>query len=147
MQNVPFRQSLGDEEKARIDAALAILEPFLEIRPTMPLQYVVAFLHVAREEGLGVKEYAERTDCGVSVMSRHLQDIGDRDRYKEPGFGLITQRQDPMNLRTHQAMLTPLGRTLAHRIARVFDRFHAARAQAVGKDDADRDAAIARAHR
>lgn len=111
-----FRQSLSAEEKDKLRALLLALRPFQAIRPTMPLQYVVAFLLVALDEGEGVTTYANRAGVSQSVMSRHLLDIGDRNRHKEEGFGLITQRQDPMNLSKHQAMLSGKGKAIAHAI-------------------------------
>src|SRR5262245_42960712 len=85
---------------------------FRLIRKTMPLQYVTAFLLVAQEEGLSVSEYARRANVSVSVMSRHLLDIGDRTRRGEEGFGLVTARMRPENMREHEYVLTPKGRAL-----------------------------------
>jgi len=118
VQDTDFRQSLDDETKNAMHDMLAALEPFRALRQTMPLQYIVSFLLVALEEGKGVNEYAERAGVGTSVMSRHLLDIGERNRHMEEGFGLVTQRPDPMELRKHQMMLTPKGRAVAHQIAR-----------------------------
>ena len=77
---------------------------------------------VAFEEGLSLSAYAERAGTSLSVMSRHLQDIGDRNRYKEEGFGLVTSRQNPMELRIHEFTLTPKGRALLHEITRNWER-------------------------
>jgi DNA-binding MarR family transcriptional regulator len=110
------RQSLNEDEKRTVKGALMALEPFRELRHEMPLQYVVAFLLVAEEEGLGVTEYAKRAGVAQSVMSRHLLDIGDRDRKKNEGFGLVHKRQDPMNLRVQRVFLTDKGRVIARRI-------------------------------
>jgi DNA-binding MarR family transcriptional regulator len=83
--------------------------------PTMPLQYITAFLMVARAEGKSVTEYAEIAGVSTSVMSRHLLDIGDRSRTHEPGYGLVTSRPNPTELRRHEIFLTPKGRALAMR--------------------------------
>lgn len=117
-----FRQSLSDDDKEHIERLLAALEPFRNLRPTMPLQYVVAYLLACLHEGEGVTELAERAGVGQSVMSRHLLDIGDRDRHMEEGFGLITQRADPMNLRKHQVILSPKGKGFANQIIRALTR-------------------------
>jgi DNA-binding MarR family transcriptional regulator len=122
MQGGDFRQTLTSDEKEKIEALLAALEPFRAIRGTMPLQYVVAYLLVCLEEGEGTLEYARRAGVSASVMSRHLLDIGDRNRHMKEGFGLVTQRQDPLNLSRHQQMLTPRGRGIAHQIARALSR-------------------------
>jgi DNA-binding MarR family transcriptional regulator len=116
------RQSLPDEEKRSVKSLIMAIEAFRDMRHDMPLQYVHTFLLVAEEEGLGVTEYAERAGVSQSVMSRHLLDIGDRDRYREPGFGLVHKRQDPMELRKQRVFLTDKGRAIARRILRAWGR-------------------------
>jgi hypothetical protein len=50
-----------------------------------------------------VTEYAEKANVPQTVMTRHLLEIGDRSRCKEPGLGLITQKADVHDLRKHRA--------------------------------------------
>lgn len=101
-----------------VRAAMGILDPFRELKGTMPAQYIYAFLLVAEEEGLGVVDYAKRADVSVSVMSRHLLDIGERNRHMDEGFGLVTFRSNPMELRRHEYYLTPKGEALLHKLER-----------------------------
>jgi DNA-binding MarR family transcriptional regulator len=110
------------DDRRAIGSLLSALDPFFQIRGTMPAQYIKAFLLVAFEEGLSLSEYAERAGVSLSVMSRHLQDIGDRNRYKEEGFGLVTSRTNPLELRRHEFSLTPRGRALLHNIMRNWER-------------------------
>lgn len=117
-ENVDCRQSYNTEEKKRLAAALHALEPFRSIRRTLPMQYMHAFLLVALDEGLGVMEYARQAGVAQSVMSRHLLDLGDRSRYGGPGYGLVTTRPDPLNLRRHRVTLTDKGREIASQIMR-----------------------------
>jgi DNA-binding MarR family transcriptional regulator len=112
------RQSMTATEKKSLAQFLAGHDPFVAIRQTMPMQYVRAFLLVALDEGKGVTEYARQAGVGQTVMSRHLLDLGDKARDGSPGFGLVTLRQDPMNLRRHQCMLTDKGRAVAGAIVR-----------------------------
>jgi hypothetical protein len=81
MRTTPIKQSYTEEEKEAFRSLLAALEPFRQIRPTMPLQCVVAFLMSAIYEGEGVTELARRAGVSQSVMSRHPLDIGPRNRY------------------------------------------------------------------
>lgn len=111
-------KKVSDEERASARSLLAAHEPFRALRATMPLQYVTAFLLVAEEEGLGVVDYAQRAGVSISVMSRHLLDIGERNRNMDEGFGLVTYRSNPLELRKHEYMLTDKGRALLHQIAR-----------------------------
>jgi DNA-binding MarR family transcriptional regulator len=94
------------------------LEPFEHIRRDMPMQYVRTFMLVCIEPGLGVMEYADRAGVSQTVMSRHLLDIGERNRHMEPGFGLVIKRQDPMNLRRWEVLLTEKGRQVARKMMR-----------------------------
>jgi hypothetical protein len=87
-------------------------ELFRKIRPTMPLQYVYTFLLVATHEGMTVTELSKLAEVAQTVMSRHLLDLGDRNRYMEDGMGLVTMKPDRMDMRRHQVILTPQGRAL-----------------------------------
>lgn len=116
------RPSLSKEHIAQLNKLVDALEPFKELRETMPAQYIRTFLLVATTEGKGVKEYADRAGVSVTVMSRHLLDIGDRNRHMEEGFGLVTYRPQPTELRKHEYTLTPKGKALALRIATVLSK-------------------------
>jgi DNA-binding MarR family transcriptional regulator len=110
-----FKPTLTEEEKGYARALMLALEPFREIRGTMPLQYVYTFLMVATDEGKGGTEYAKDAGVSPTVMTRHLLDIGDRNRSMEEGFGLITQERDRNDLRRHHARVTPQGKALVRR--------------------------------
>lgn len=111
-----FKPTLTSEERAAMRALYLALKEFTALRPTMPLQYVMTFLLVATEEGKGVTEYAKMNEVSPTVMTRHLLDIGDRNRAREEGFGLVTQERDATDLRRHHARITPRGKGIAHRI-------------------------------
>jgi DNA-binding MarR family transcriptional regulator len=113
-----FKPTLTEEEKRFARALMLALEPFRDLRSTMPLQYVYTFLQVATEEGLGVTEYAASAGVSPTVMTRHLLDIGDRNRAGEEGFGLVTQERDRKDLRRHHARITPIGKALMNKIVR-----------------------------
>ena len=114
---VSFKK-LSEDDRDAVKRLLNCLDVFKSLRGTMPLQYVMAFLLVAEEEGLGVIDYAKRAGVSVSVMSRHLLDIGDRNRHMAEGFGLVTHRANPMELRKHEYFLTEKGRQILHRCLR-----------------------------
>ncbi|MHB8392432.1 MAG: hypothetical protein ACYDBH_23100 [Acidobacteriaceae bacterium] len=115
-------KKLPDNELAAVRRLLGAIEPFRAIRGAMPLQYVTALLLVAEEEGLGVNDYARRAGVSVSVMSRHLLDIGERNRNMTAGFGLVTYRSNPLELRKHEYMLTDKGRAMLHQITRQMEK-------------------------
>lgn len=111
-----FKPTLSEGEKAVARALYLALKPFLAERPTMPAQYIMTYLQVAMEEGLGVSEYASKADVAPTVMTRHLLDIGDRNRVGEDGFGWITQERDRNDLRRHHARITPKGKALLNQV-------------------------------
>jgi DNA-binding MarR family transcriptional regulator len=111
-------RKLPDGDRDIVKRLQGALDQFTDLSATMPHQYIKAFLAVALEEGFG--EYAQRAGVALSVMSRHLLDIGDRNRHMEDGYGLVTFRPNPMNLRTHEYTLTDKGRALLYRITRQF---------------------------
>jgi hypothetical protein len=101
----------------RIRAQRRTVEPWREIRQTMPLQYVYSFLLVAERPGLPVLEYARIAGVAQTVMSRHILDLGPRNRKMQPGFGLLETRQDQQDLRVHTVHLTRKGEQLKRRLA------------------------------
>jgi DNA-binding MarR family transcriptional regulator len=111
-----FKPTLNDDEKAYCRSLMLALEPFRDIRSTMPLQYVYTFLMVATDEGKGSTEYAKEQGISNTVMTRHMLDIGDRNRQREEGFGLITQERDLHDLRRHHARVTPTGKALVRKL-------------------------------
>lgn len=107
-----FDQSVPDDEKAVLIGLLKALKPFRELRKTMPLQYVTAFLSVAVKEGQNVSEYAKMVGTSQSLMTRHLADLGDINRYHKPGYGLVEAKDDVMDRRNRINRLTPKGQRL-----------------------------------
>jgi DNA-binding MarR family transcriptional regulator len=84
----------------------------------MPMQYVVTFLLVSLDQGRSVADYARKLGVSPSVMSRHLLDIGDRNRHMTEGFGLVTMRKNPENERENQYFLTDKGRAIYQQLVR-----------------------------
>lgn len=111
--------SLSGDERLQISKLFLALEGFAEIRDTMPLQYVRAFLLVCLNEGTGVSQIGRLAHVSQSVASRHLLDLGEINRNGGPGFNLVVQEVDPSERRRHQVRLTPPGITLSKRIVRV----------------------------
>ena len=112
-------KTIPEDERKSMRIGLTFLAPFFELRGTIPLHCVTAFILVAEDEGLTIGEYARRAGVSLSVMSRHLQDIGDwrRDK-KEHGLELVTTRANPMNLREKEVLITDKGRSVAHKLHR-----------------------------
>ncbi len=97
--------------------AQGVLTAFQHINDTLPIQIAISFITVALYEGRSLREYCDLTGVAQSTMSRHLLDLGERNRKKEPGFHLVEQRSDTNDLRRNIYRLTPKGEKLAHDIA------------------------------
>lgn len=117
-----FEQFLTEADKHTLSNLMAALAPFRILNPTMPLQYVTAFIHVALKEGESVTEYARVADVSQSVMTRHLADLGDVDRYHEEGFKLVEKNFDPMDRRMQRTKLTKKGQRVAGEMVRALKR-------------------------
>jgi DNA-binding MarR family transcriptional regulator len=113
---VMSKPSTTDAQRGLLKSFHRALEPFREVRATMPIQYVVTFLLVAQEENLNVSEYAKRAGTSQSLMTRHLSDLGDTNRYHEEGMGLVEGYDDLMDRRNRLIRLTAKGKTLVWRV-------------------------------
>lgn len=106
----PQHKSLTTTETVATAKALFLaLEPFVKESPNMTLQNFMTFLRVASSEGKGVTEYADEAGVYKTVMTRHLLDLGDRDRHGDDGLGLIAQVRDRQDMRINRAWLAPKG--------------------------------------
>ena len=97
-------------------ALSGICDEFQKLDPGMPLGKLEAFLLVVLHEGASLRDLCEISGQPQSTLSRHLLDLGHRNRHMEPGLGLIEGRIDPYELRKKQYLLTPRGRELLERL-------------------------------
>jgi DNA-binding MarR family transcriptional regulator len=116
------KQSLSDDEKKVVNDLLNAVAILRAKNPKMTLQQLTALLLVAAEEGQQVVKYASRAGIAQGVMTRHLFDLGAFSRTREEGLGLVEQRPDLMDRRSHLTYLTHAGRRLLHDIIRAVRR-------------------------
>lgn len=107
------------EEKRLVGRFLQGLEAFRAIDPTMPTQLVYTFLMVAIHERISATEITEMAGLPLSSASRHLRDLGPRNRRKEVGYELVEPHQDNVDIRRKYYTLTPKGRKVFHQIVQV----------------------------
>jgi hypothetical protein len=100
-------------------AVLSGLYSALCLFDAMPVSYARAFLAVARHEGESVDYYARACGAGSAPMSKRLNDLCETKRKGAAGYGLLTSRQNPMDRRLTEIRLSPKGKALAERIARL----------------------------
>lgn len=103
---------MEDEDRQALQRLYAALDEVKGISIHMPVGQLMAFIVVALNEGKPMKELAKIADSNISTMSRQLIDLGQRNRRMEPGYMLIEQRQNPMNLRENQYSVTLKGNHL-----------------------------------
>jgi DNA-binding MarR family transcriptional regulator len=98
------------------------MEPWRDMQRDMPLQYVYSFILVCLYEGRGVQELADLAGVPQETMSRHLDDIGDRNRRFEPGFGLVEKHLSRNNMSKKSVLLTAKGKNLSRKLAETLER-------------------------
>ena len=103
---------MPDTERFTLTRLVRVFGLLREISPTMPVQIAQSFVVVAMNEGKSVGELATIAGAKQSTMSRHLLDLGDRNRQGQEGFGLVTRGIDPTELRRTQYTLSPKGKVL-----------------------------------
>lgn len=100
------------------NAVLESLEAFRARDPTILLNSVVAFLYVAENEGLGVKELAYLCQLNEATTSRAIRALAapEAPGALPPSLGLVVLLQNPRDARGRLIFLTDEGRALRRRI-------------------------------
>lgn len=80
--------------------------------PTMPLQQIQLFLHVAHHGEVLMEDLAAATGVEQSSVSRNVTILGD-GRPNKPGYGLVRSYEDPHYRRRKFVCLTEKGKSLA----------------------------------
>lgn len=114
--NSASRPSYSLEDRRHLDKVSGLFQAFRQLDATMPLQLAYTFVLCATYEGESVGDIARRAGFAVSTTSRHILDLGEFDRKKEPGYGLVETKIDPMELRRKTVHLTPKGKNLLNQI-------------------------------
>lgn len=115
-------KSISAAQVGALKSTYEALKPFRELRETMPLQYVTAFIQVAIDEHQNVSTYATRVGTSQSLMSRHMADLGNVNRYHTEGFGLVELYDDVMDRRNKLVRLTAKGKHVAFEISEALKR-------------------------
>lgn len=118
---VGYKSLLSDETRQAAKALRLALEPFLAENPNIPASYIVTFLTVAEKEGRPVSEYANEVGMFKAVMTRHLLDLGERNRHGDEGMNIIEQRRDRQDLRINRSFVSEKGATLLSKVRRAWE--------------------------
>lgn len=93
-----------------------LMTAFRNLNPTMSIQVVHTMVLIALHEGASVTEIAKMSGFKMPTVSRNILDLGQRNRKREPGLGLVETVTDPMELRKKQVRLTPKGNALINQV-------------------------------
>jgi hypothetical protein len=118
---VGYKTLLSDEARQAAKALRLAIEPFIELSPTIPASYIVSFLAVAEKEGRPVSEYANELGIYKAVMTRHLLDLGERDRHGGVGMQVIAQKRDGQDLRVNRSFINEKGAALLSKVRRAWE--------------------------
>ena len=118
---VGYKSLLSDEVRQAAKALRLAIEPFVAMNPTIPASYIISFLTVAEKEGLPVSEYANEVGIYKAVMTRHLLDLGERDRHGGEGMNVIEQRRDKQDLRINRTFINEKGASLLSKVRRAWE--------------------------
>ena len=113
---------LGADERQSLQRLYDSLAEIREIAQHMPVAQVMALLLVALHEGKSLGELARLDGANLATLSRRMLDLGERNRRMEPGYMLIEQRQNPLNLRENQYTLSLKGKHLIKGILKKLTR-------------------------
>ena len=116
-----YKSLLSDETRQAAKALRLALEPFVALNPTIPASYIISFLTVAEKEGRPVSEYANEVGVYKAVMTRHLLDMGERDRHGGEGMNIVEQRRDRKDLRINRTFISEKGATLLSKVRRSWE--------------------------
>ena len=118
---VGYKTLLSDETRQAAKALRLAIEPFVALNPNIPASYIISFLTVADKEGRPVGEYANEVGMYKAVMTRHLLDLGERDRHGGEGMGLLDQVRDKQDLRVNRTFVSEKGATLLSKVRRAWE--------------------------
>jgi DNA-binding MarR family transcriptional regulator len=118
---VGYKSLLSDEQRQAARALRLAIEPFVELNPTIPASYIISFLAVAEKEGRPVSEYANEVGMFKAVMTRHLLDLGERDRHGGEGMNVIEQKRDRVDLRINRTFINEKGAALLSKVRRAWE--------------------------
>lgn len=104
---------LSIDDRRKLQTLLDALNLFGEKDRDMPLQMIRTLLLVALNPGMNGRALAKQAgdDTTHTVMSRHLKDWGEINRYRTEGYNLIELHMDKYDHRFKRPEFTHRGRT------------------------------------
>lgn len=122
----PEAEWLSPRDRVRLARFRQVIKFLLSMYGTMTTTQAITFVQVAMSEGeLTVSGLAAVCGVGSTTISKHLRDLGARNRRGEPSLGLITTMQRPYDdRRQHRVILTDRGVAVARMIVAIMKGQH-----------------------
>lgn len=111
--------TLSKDERQILLKALSLLEKFRTLDSEMQMPQAVTLLTVALNEGISLTELTEKTSQATSSASRNVAALSNVHRAGKPGHGLVLNREDPVERRRKQHVLTPKGRRFLEEVVKI----------------------------
>lgn len=107
--------------KDQIDQLMEALDKLRSLDSDMPLAQAMCLLLIAKNEGLSLKELADKAGIGMASCSRYVAFFGKPNASlgHKPGMGLVVAVEDPMERRKKTITLTGKGRAVINKLAGV----------------------------
>ena len=99
-----------------------VLEEFRKLDPDLPIQYALSFLTLAQNEGMSMRELAERLGIAQSSASRNVAALSKWHSFGKPGLDLVQAEEDPRERRRKIISLTPKGHELIATLREMMQR-------------------------
>ena len=103
------------EKIEKIDRVIALVKEFHTVRATFTLDYVRAFLAVARDPGKGPTHYGKTLGIKQERASKILLDLAGYSRNSSDRLDLLKYEVDPSDHRARCYFLSGTGRELKER--------------------------------
>ncbi|MBY3516056.1 winged helix-turn-helix transcriptional regulator [Rhizobium laguerreae] len=107
---------IANDPRPVLFKAFQFIEKLRELFPDIPMQTISVFLIIAMKPGISQRELLKLLDISQAAVPRNVMALGDVNRHRKPGLGLIIQQRDPLDARQTSLGLTPVGKTLIDRV-------------------------------
>lgn len=110
------KDKLSAENRKSLLRLLRILNQFRELDSEMQMPQAVTLVTIALNEGISLSDLTDRTQQATSSASRNVASLSALHRKGKEGHGLVLNREDPIERRRKQHVLTTKGRTFIQRL-------------------------------
>lgn len=95
---------------------IAALGELKDLDVDMPIAQALSLLLIANNEGLSLKELAQKAGVGMASASRYVSSFGKPSKDGAKGFGFVVAVEDPQERRKKIITLTPKGRAFVNKL-------------------------------